>query len=272
MGKITDKIVVITGGASGIGKAVAAELGAAGNTLVLADVQQQVLDETVAEFERAGYQVEGKIVDVRDPVAVQALVDGTVQAHGRIDYMFNNAGINIGGELRDTSLDDWNRLIDVNLRGVIHGVHAAYGVMRTQGFGHIVNTASLAGITPAFMEGAYGATKHAVVGLSLVLRGEAEEFGVQCSVICPGVIQTPMVHNSELRNFRIEDALEVLPMKPMPVEKAAKVIVRGVRNNDAVIVVTGAAHALWRVYRAAPEAFLAIGRPLIKKMRAVRIP
>ena len=270
MGNITNKVIVITGGASGIGKAVARELGEAGNVLVLADVDQGNLDATVSEFTQAGLSVECRIVDVRDAAAVQALVDGAVSEHGRVDYMFNNAGINIAGELRDTSLDDWNRLIDVNLRGVIHGVHAAYPIMREQGFGHIVNTASLAGITPALMEGAYGATKHAVVGLSTVLRAEAEAFGVRCSVICPGVIQTPMVHNSELRRFAIEDALEALPQKPMPVDKCAKIIVRGVARNDAFILVTATAHALWRLYRVAPQTSLALGKPLLRKMRAAR--
>ena len=117
--------------------------------------------------------------------AVQALVDGAFRDLGRVDYLFNNAGVNLCAELRDTTLEDWDLLIDMNLRGVIHGVHAAYPIMREQGFGHIVNIASAAGLIPAAAEGAYAATKHAVVGLSSSLRIEAESFGVKVSVVCP---------------------------------------------------------------------------------------
>ena len=125
-------------------------------------------------------------VDVTDAVAVQRLVDGTVAREGRLDLLFNNAGIAVFADARDTSLEDWNRLIDVNLRGVVHGVAAAYPLMVRQGSGHIVNTASAAGLLPSPANIAYAATKHAVVGLSLTLRAEAVHHGVGVSVICPG--------------------------------------------------------------------------------------
>ena len=137
------------------------------------------------------------MVDVRDASQVQALVEGAHRELGRIDYLFNNAGVNVCAELRDTTLEDWNLLIDVNLRGVVHGVHAAYPIMREQGFGHIINMASAAGLIPAAAEGAYGATKHAVVGLSSTLRIEAASFGVKVSVVCPGLVDTPILDSTK---------------------------------------------------------------------------
>ena len=183
---LAGKVAIITGGAGGIGKALAEEMAERGCYLVLADINTELLEKTAAELRATGAQLDVKTVDVRDAVQVQALVDGAFIELGRIDYFFNNAGVNLCAELRDTTLDDWNLLIDVNLRGVVHGVHAAYPIMCKQGFGHIVNTASAAGLVPAAAEGAYAATKHAVVGLSMALRVEAEAFGVKVSVVCPG--------------------------------------------------------------------------------------
>ena len=246
------KVAIITGGASGIGKAIAQELAEHGCYLVLADVNRETMDETVAELKGSGANVDGQIVDVRDAAQVKALVEGTYKELGRIDYMFNNAGINVCAELRDTTLDHWNALIDVNLKGVVYGVDAVYPIMREQGFGHIVNTASMAGLVPSPSEGAYSATKHAVVGLSGALRIEAETFGIKVSVICPGVIETPMMVTSDFVNVEGEEILKELIEKPMPVRKAAKVMVRGVRRNSAFIVVTESAHVIWRMYRMAP--------------------
>jgi NAD(P)-dependent dehydrogenase (short-subunit alcohol dehydrogenase family) len=121
---------------------------------------------------------------------VQELVDETVRDYGRLDYMFNNAGIGMGGEVRDMDLEHWRRVLEVNLWGVTCGTSAAYEEMVRQGFGHIVNTASLAGLIPLPMVAAYCATKHAVVGLSASLRAEAAALGIKVSVVCPGFVET----------------------------------------------------------------------------------
>ena len=112
-------------------------------------------------------------LDVTDPAAVASAVDGVVARAGRLDLMFNNAGIAWGGDTELLTLDQWNAIIDVNIRGVVHGVAAAYPVMLRQGHGHIVNTASMAGLTAAGQITSYVMTKHAIVGLSLALRSEA---------------------------------------------------------------------------------------------------
>ena len=130
---------------------------------------------------------------MRDAVAVQALVDEVAVRHGRLDFMFNNAGIVIGGRTDEMSREHWDRVIDVNLKGVVNGVVAAYPLMVSQGHGHIVNTASTAGLAPAVLVAAYSASKHAVVGLTGALRPEAARFGVRVSVMCPGAVDTPIL-------------------------------------------------------------------------------
>ena len=110
-----DKIVIITGGASGSGRALGEELAARGAYVILADVNSQLLQETSRAIEKAGYDVKSSVVDVSDFDAVKKFIDDTVSEHGRLDYLFNNAGIVIGGETRDCSYDDWRKVIDVNL-------------------------------------------------------------------------------------------------------------------------------------------------------------
>lgn len=265
------KVAVVTGGAGGLGKALAEEMISRGCHVVLADIDAELLAKTASEMRRTGARVDARTVDVRDPAQLVALVGDTYRGLGRLDYLFNNAGINLCAELRDTTLEDWDRLIDVNLRGVIHGVHAAYPIMREQGFGHIVNTASAAGLVPAAGEGAYCATKHAVVGLSSALRIEAEAFGVQVSVVCPGLLDTPILRSTKYVKLDPNALVAVTPEKPMDPRKAARAILRGVERGDFFIVVTATAHAIWRIHRYAPNASIRLGRLAIEKLRAMRL-
>jgi NAD(P)-dependent dehydrogenase (short-subunit alcohol dehydrogenase family) len=265
------KVAVVTGGAGGLGKALAEEMISRGCHVVLADIDAELLAKTASEMRRTGARVDARTVDVRDPAHLVALVGDTYRGLGRLDYLFNNAGINLCAELRDTTLEDWDRLIDVNLRGVIHGVHAVYPIMREQGFGHIVNTASAAGLVPAAGEGAYCATKHAVVGLSSALRIEAEAFGVQVSVVCPGLLDTPILRSTKYVKLDPNALVAVTPEKPMDPRKAARTILRGVERGDFFIVVTATAHAIWRIHRYAPNASIRLGRIAIEKLRAMRL-
>jgi NAD(P)-dependent dehydrogenase (short-subunit alcohol dehydrogenase family) len=243
---------VVTGGASGIGRALASELARQGARVVLVDRNEPLLAEATAEIEAAGRSAEARPADVSDAAAVAALIAGVRSRHGRIDYLFNNAGIAIIGEAKDLDLADWNRVLSVNLWGVIHGVAAVYPVMIEQGFGHIVNTASLAGLGPAPGLVPYGTSKHAVVGLSVGLRAEAALHGVRVSVVCPGLIDTPISRNAEYRNLDREKLLSRLPVRPYPVDKCAREILRGVARNEPVIVVTPYARLMWRLYRLFP--------------------
>jgi len=267
---LSGKVAIITGGAGGIGKALAEEMAGRGCYLVLADVNTDLLEKTASELRAAGAQLDAKTVDVRDAAQVLELVEGASRDLGRIDYLFNNAGVNLCAELRDTTLEDWNLLIDVNLRGVVHGVHAAYPIMCEQGFGHIINTASAAGLVPAAAEGAYAATKHAVVGLSLTLQIEAAAFGVKVSVVCPGLVDTPILDSTKYVKFDPDVIKNVAPEKPIPPRKAARRILRGVERNQFYIVITATAHALWRLHRYMPGTSLRIGQTAVCMFRDKR--
>jgi NADP-dependent 3-hydroxy acid dehydrogenase YdfG len=268
--ELAGKVAIITGGAGGIGKALGVEMAARGCAIVLADVNEELLEATAAELRGVGALVMSRVVDVRDADAVKGLVRDAHRDLGRIDYLFNNAGINVCAEIFDTSLEDWNRLIDVNLRGVVHGVHAALPVMREQGFGHIINTASAAGLIPAAAEGAYAATKHAVVGLSSALRVEAEASGVRVSVVCPGLVDTAILSSTKYVNLDARAIVDASPQKPIEPAKAAKLILRGVAKNDFYIVLTLTVHALWRVNRFMPNASLKLHRLAIERFRKAR--
>ena len=256
MDVFADKIAIITGGASGIGRAVGEQLVRRGARVVLADINADSVRATAAAINAAG----AVTVDVTDAVAVERLVSATVAEHGQLDYLFNNAGIAIMGEARNMTLADWTQLIDVNLRGVVNGVVSAYPVMIRQGFGHIVNTASVAGLVPTPGGTGYSTTKHAVVGLSTGLRAEAAGLGVKVSVVCPGVIDTPLKYGTRLINPDADrdKLLNSLPFKLYPAEACARDILHGVARNRGIIVVTRSAKFLSRLYRWAPSLFLRI--------------
>jgi NAD(P)-dependent dehydrogenase (short-subunit alcohol dehydrogenase family) len=150
---------IVTGGASGIGRALGEELAKRGSEVVLADLQIELAEEVASEIRAAGGKAAALRLDVTDFFAVESLLQETAERTGRLDYMFNNAGISIAGPVSLHSIEDWNRIIDVNLRGVVNGVQVAYQIMLMQGFGHIVNTASLAGLVPGAGNPSYVTTK-----------------------------------------------------------------------------------------------------------------
>jgi NAD(P)-dependent dehydrogenase (short-subunit alcohol dehydrogenase family) len=254
------RIAIVTGAASGIGQALAGALVARGDTVVVADVDKDGAERTAGYLsERGPGAATAAMVDVRDAGAVQALVDQTRDRHGRLDLMANNAGIAVGGETRELLLAHWDRVIDVNLRGVVHGVHAAYPVMIEQGSGHIVNTASLAGLLPSPGATPYAMTKHAVVGLSLSLRAEAAEHGVGVTAVCPGVVDTPILDKggpddlpkpASMGHAR-EFFRHVQPRFYAP-DRLAQDIVRGIDRNTALVIAPASARVAWYLWRYAP--------------------
>lgn len=267
--KLTDKVAIITGGASGIGRAIAEQMAKEGAITILADVNMQQATEVAEKITASGGKAFPYEIDVRSAENVKALVDDTVEKHGKLDYMFNNAGIAIMGDVNDMSIDQYDRLFDINVRGVLYGIHAACAVMKKQGHGHIVNTASLAGLIPAPQLGAYAGTKHAVVGISESLRVTAKQFGVKVSAVCPGFIDTPIVDAMEIVNeddyIDRKDFKKTNSIKYCPVDKAARSIIKGVKRNKALIVVTFHANFLWRLYRFSPGLTSFLAQTMYKK-------
>jgi len=262
-----DRVAIVTGGASGIGREVCRVLGESGSTLVVADIDEQGAEATAEAVRGKGGRARAARLDVTRAEAVESLVEETAAVDGRLDFMFNNAGINIAGEVRDLLPEHWQRVLDVNLMGVIHGTTAAYPLMVRQGFGHIVNTASLCGIIPVPLEAPYALTKHAVVGLSTSLRAEGAGLGVKVSVFCPGVIETPLLENSTMINSTMAEVLDMSPLGRMNVRDGVRDLLRGVAKNRAMIVCPLSSRIAWWYYRMSPALVDLIARMQVRMFR-----
>jgi NAD(P)-dependent dehydrogenase (short-subunit alcohol dehydrogenase family) len=261
-----DKICIVTGGASGIGAAMCRQLAAAGARVVVADI-----NEEGAKSLASSIGAEHARLDVTDEAAVKALVDDTVARRGRIDYLFNNAGIGCATEIRDSTLSQWKRVLDINLYGVIHGVLAAYPIMVRQGSGHIVNTASGYGLTPGPGVAPYIASKFAVVGLSEALRIEAADLGVSVSTVCPGFIETAILEQRPDDRIDTKRFFARLPTKPITAEDAAQRALAGVARREAIIAFPGYVKVLTGLYRFAPRIFSLLQKRTVKQIRALRL-
>jgi NAD(P)-dependent dehydrogenase (short-subunit alcohol dehydrogenase family) len=193
MKDLQGKVAVITGAASGIGRAVAGRCVSAGMKVVLADIDPGGLDVAEKELGDDGADVLAVVTDVSKPDQVHALANRTLDAFGAVHLLHNNAGVATGGFIWQCPIADWKWLLDVNLWGVIHGVHTFVPLMLEGGAdGHIVNTASAAGLTSPPLLGAYNVTKHGVVTLSETLARELamQHSKIKVSVLCPGFVTT----------------------------------------------------------------------------------
>lgn len=187
-----DKVVVITGAASGIGRATAGAFAQRGARVHLVDKDEKV-NEAAGALIRPGIP---HVADVTDVKAMERLAEEIWAAEGRVDILHNNAGVCLGGPFQELGIEDMRWLIDINLWGVIHGVHAFLPFMLEQGWGHIVNTASMAGIVPFPMVAAYCASKYAVVGFSEALSAELGGRDIHVTVFCPGMVATELFRNA----------------------------------------------------------------------------
>lgn len=201
MRELQGKVAVVTGAASGIGLEVARRLAGRGMRLVLADVEETALDVAAKELAGAGAEVLPVVTDVADSASVAALRDRAMERFGTVHLVHNNAGIGIGGLMWEMSESDWRWLLGVNLWGVIHGIRAFVPLLIEQGEGHVVNTASLAGLVSAPFMGPYNATKHAVVTISETLAKDLRAVGspVGVSVLCPGFVRTGIAESERNR-------------------------------------------------------------------------
>ncbi|MFF3373535.1 SDR family oxidoreductase [Streptomyces sp. NPDC002680] len=191
MNHLDGKVVVITGASSGIGAASAKALAARGAKIVAAARDQDGLDKLVADIHKAGGTVTARVTDVTDADAVQALADFAVDTYGGIDVLVNNAGLMLFSFWKDRALDDWNRMIEVNIRGYLNAIHAVLPVMLRQNSGHILNMDSVAGHQVGDGAGVYCATKFFVQAVTESMRRElGVREGIKASTISPGVIDT----------------------------------------------------------------------------------
>ncbi|MDP2773219.1 MAG: SDR family oxidoreductase [Nocardioides sp.] len=272
----TNRQAIVTGGGSGIGAALCRALAANGDHVVVAD-----LDEVAAARTADGVSGPGSArplrLDVTDAAAVQAAVDDVVSRSGRLDLMFNNAGISLGGETEELTLDHWNSIIDVNIRGVVHGVAAAYPVMVRQGAGggwggHIVNTASAGGLMAAGLLTSYVMTKHAVVGLSLALRSEAAAKRVGVTAICPSAVDTPILDKGAVGRFHGRDYFLKGQgvRRPHDPDVLAQEVLQAVADDRGLLVTPRTARMTWLFSRLAPVTMQRMSVRFVAKQRALQ--
>lgn len=189
------QVAVVTGAASGIGRAVAQALCTRGIRVVLADIDGDAVAKVAAEI---GPDTIAVPTDVADPAQVQRLAEATLEHFGRVDLVFNNAGMGVGGPIWLVEPEDWQRVWSVNVQGVVNGMRAFVPHLIAAGRGHVVNTSSLAGVTTGMFNGPYTASKHAVVSLTEALHGELSVLapGIGVTVVCPGPVDTPMLRGA----------------------------------------------------------------------------
>jgi NADP-dependent 3-hydroxy acid dehydrogenase YdfG len=246
------QVAVVTGGASGIGLALARSLGERGLSLVIADVESSALEQAADGLRTSGVKVLARKIDVRDGHQVDDLAAASLERFGRVDVVCNNAGV-VGpwAPMWELTTDDWSWVVEVNLWGVIHGIRAFVPHLIERGSGHVLNTASMAGVTALPGNAPYCATKHAVVAITETLRRELVLAGtdVGATVLCPGLTTTNIAtsarnrpvarsHAAESRGFR--DSLSIAASQPMSADAVAKVAVAGIEENR-LLVMTGEA-------------------------------
>jgi len=263
------KVAIITGGASGIGRALCEELARTATIIIAADINMEGARQVASGITDNGGHARAEALDVKNAEAVKALINRVTAEYGRLDYMFNNAGITIGAEARDMNLDHYRSILETNLHGVIHGSFYAYETMVSQGFGHIVNTASTAGLIPMPVQVPYSATKFGVVGFSKSLRIEAAGLGVRVSVVCPGFVRTGIFDAMPFLKVDKQKIFEKIPKAVEP-DKAAQIILKGVRKNKALIAFPFSARFLCWLYRLHPAFLAPIQRKIIGDFRRLR--
>jgi NAD(P)-dependent dehydrogenase (short-subunit alcohol dehydrogenase family) len=242
-----NRIVLLSGAASGIGEALARELSASGARLYVCDLNPERLSEAASRWAQPPHGM--MALDVGDSEALRRWIRQTAEAEGRIDYLFSNAGIGMAGEFRFMEPSDWEKVCRVNLDSVVHGCHEAFRFMAKHGGGHLVNTASLLGITPSPLASLYSVTKHGVMGLSNTLAIEGRHLNIRVTAVCPGYIRTAIFDDAVVRETTSKDMLQFLPWTMATPEATARVILRAVlRGRRRVIYPFHArfSHWAWR--------------------------
>jgi 3-oxoacyl-[acyl-carrier protein] reductase len=191
--RLADKVSIITGAARGIGHATALKFAQEGAKVVVCDLDRQQVDAAVADVRNAGGEAHGFVVDVTDPASIRAMVDAVMQRYGRIDVLVNNAGIVQDAQLLKMREDQFDRVIDVNLKGTYNCTKAMAAIMVEQGSGVILNASSIVGIYGNFGQTNYAASKFAVIGMMKTWARELGRKGVRANAVCPGFVETPIL-------------------------------------------------------------------------------
>lgn len=263
--EFSGKVVVITGAGSGIGRSTALLFARLGAKVHVTDLDGDRAEGVRQEIEALGARALAHTVDVSDPAAVEGLAERVHDEDGAVDVLHNNAGIGHAGPVEETTLEDWQRVIAVNLMGTVYGVHFFVPRMLRQGRpGHIVNTASGAGLIAWAEMAPYCSSKFAVVGLSEALNAELAPRGIHVTAVCPGFIDTPIVHTATLRGDlagRAERVRDFYRTRGASPDLVAEAVVEAVRKKRLIQPVPRS-HVLpaWVLKRISPRASQLLSR------------
>jgi NADP-dependent 3-hydroxy acid dehydrogenase YdfG len=245
MALFTNKVAIVTGAASGIGLGISQEVSRQGGTVVLLDIDADRLKSASASMQ-GSHQC--RTIDVTDFEILKKNFDEIRTQFGRIDFLFNNAGI--GGTLpfEDATMEHWKKIIDLNVYGVIHGMTAVLPIMREQTCGYIVNTSSIAGLIPFPGQTLYNTTKFAMMGLSLTVEAELKKYNINITSICPGMVHTRIFYKPIIGLEAPEEYVKI-PKEAISVETVVSDIVKGLSKRKRVIVTPKFLNQIYRKYR-----------------------
>ena len=248
------KVAIVTGGASGLGAALAGELATRGSRVLIADID---LEKARSVAKSIGNNSESCYLDVRNTEEVSELVKRTKAKYGSLDLMVNNAGVSSYGEISDTQIETWDRVLQVNLRGVINGSLAAYSTMQEQKSGRIINIASMAVFVCDPLFGPYVTSKSAVFAFTRVLAIEAEANSIAVTLVCPGNIRTPLLE--QCKPSRINP--------PISARDAAVRILNSVARGRRIVVFPFYARVFWWLDRLNPRILNVFRKEVLRRAR-----
>ncbi|HUE29432.1 MAG TPA: SDR family NAD(P)-dependent oxidoreductase [Verrucomicrobiae bacterium] len=266
------KTALVTGAASGIGRATALALARAGAELAVCDLNEAGLEETAAAIRSLGRSALARRVDVARADDVRAFADAVHAEHEAVDVLVNNAGVGLGGGFLDTSLEDWQWILSINLWGVIHGCHFFLPPMVRRGRGgHVVNVSSAAGFLATPQLAAYSATKFAVFGLSEALREELRPHGIAVTTVCPGIINTPITTSSPMRGPLAAPEVratlvELYRRRNYGPERVAANVLKAIARRRAVAPISPEAWVMYLMKRLSPGLTARLNRALQARM------
>ncbi len=268
MNPFKDKVAIVTGAASGIGREICFFLARSDAKVVIADKDYKGAREVEKTIHLEGGRGKAVKTDVTKAEEVETLIKETVERDKKIDLMINNAGIGINGEFKDMNLGQWRKIFDVNFWGVLYGNYYVYPVMIKQGFGQIVNVSSLAGLMPGGLMTSYNASKHSVVGFTLSLRSEARQYGIKVNALCPGFIETPIHDASPNVSAYLNSEKNKRPPNKYPTaEKCVPGMMKGIKKDKTIIVAPYYHKIFWWLYRLFPGLIIFMWKMIIAHLK-----